>query len=179
MAKKLSARADAAGVSSQAARKRLGKSLKRKETDMGHSTGNILIEHDLATGYALLKREGENVPLPYVAAYAYDESDGTWGQGHYFADLDEALGYFRAKTRPLSGKSQHRNLQRLRREAGYRCAADAAQAIGVERAVYESWERCPDDPEQTRIPLSFAWKVADKFGVTIDEVVGRVELRDI
>lgn len=28
---------------------------------------------------------------PYVVAYAYDEEDGTWGQGHYFSTFDEAV----------------------------------------------------------------------------------------
>lgn len=33
---------------------------------------------------------------PYCVAYAYDSETNTWGQGHYFHDLDEALQFLAA-----------------------------------------------------------------------------------
>ena len=36
---------------------------------------------------------------PFVACWAFDESDYTWGQGHYFDKLDVALHYFYGKER--------------------------------------------------------------------------------
>lgn len=70
-----------------------------------------------------------------------------------------------------------RNLQRLRRTAGYRTAADFAEASGI--SDYIMYERSPETADETVIPLSVAWKFADEYGVSIDEIVGRVELREI
>lgn len=35
----------------------------------------------------------DNSVTPYVAAWMYDEEDGTWAQGHYFKDLHDAMEY--------------------------------------------------------------------------------------
>lgn len=31
----------------------------------------------------------------YVVAWSFDDNDGTWGQGHYFEELEEAREYFK------------------------------------------------------------------------------------
>lgn len=59
-------------------------------------------------------------------------------------------------------------LQDLRREAGFTNQADFAAEIGVSVPTYARWEA---DPE--KVPLKSAWELADRFGTSIDEIVGR------
>lgn len=61
-----------------------------------------------------------------------------------------------------------RNLQDLRREAGYRNSKDFAAAIGVPASTYSRYEGQPD-----AIPIRQAWAIADFLGCPIDAVVGR------
>lgn len=61
------------------------------------------------------------------------------------------------------------SLQSLRREAGYRSGRAAAAALGISESTYARYEADP-----AGVPLRAAWKIADHFGCTIDEVVGRV-----
>lgn len=61
-----------------------------------------------------------------------------------------------------------KNIQDLRREAGYRSAKDFAAAIGIPASTYNRYEAQPD-----AIPLRQAWAIADFLGCSIDMVVGR------
>ena len=65
-------------------------------------------------------------------------------------------------------------LAALRKVAGYRNAKDFAALLGVPTSTYSRWERGARGPE-SRIPLRYAWRIADLFGCTIDAVVGRVD----
>jgi transcriptional regulator with XRE-family HTH domain len=73
---------------------------------------------------------------------------------------------------PTSAK---RNLQRLRREAGYRNAKDFAEALGIPASTYSRYERAEEGPA-CGIPLPSAWSIADELGVSIDLVVGREDI---
>ena len=75
------------------------------------------------------------------------------------------------------GTRSKRQLQRLRRDAGYRCAKDFAEAINVPYSTYSRYERADEGPN-CGIPLSIAWAIADKLNVSIDEIVGRRPLED-
>ena len=68
--------------------------------------------------------------------------------------------------------SAKRTLQRLRREAGYRCAKDFARELGIPESTYARYERAAEGPA-CGIPLANAWAIADELGCTIDLVVGR------
>lgn len=59
-------------------------------------------------------------------------------------------------------------LTELRKAAGYKSAKDFAVALGMPATTYSRYEACPE-----KIPLRVAWLLADRFGVTIDQVVGR------
>lgn len=59
-------------------------------------------------------------------------------------------------------------LQRLRKAAGYRNAADFAAEVGIAGPTYARYEREPE-----KIPTQNAWALADRFGVPIDVIVGR------
>lgn len=61
-----------------------------------------------------------------------------------------------------------KNIQDLRREAGYRSAKDFAAAVGIAGSTYTRYESQPD-----AIPLKQAWAIADFLGCSIDMVVGR------
>ena len=61
-------------------------------------------------------------------------------------------------------------LQELRKRAGYRTARDFAEAMGIPFTTYARYESSPE-----KIPLAAAWRLADKFGVSIDIIVGRGE----
>lgn len=63
-------------------------------------------------------------------------------------------------------------LSDLRAEAGYKNAKDFAAALGVPTSTYSRWERGAQGPESA-LPLSAAWRIADKLGTTIDVIVGR------
>ena len=38
---------------------------------------------------------------PFVVAFNYDETDGTWGQGHYFAEYQAACDYQLAENKRM------------------------------------------------------------------------------
>ena len=73
---------------------------------------------------------------------------------------------------PGSGK---RALQRLRREAGYRCARDLARQLNIPESTYARYERTAEGPA-CGISLPNAWAIADALGCTIDLVVGREDI---
>ena len=62
-------------------------------------------------------------------------------------------------------------IRRLRREAGYRSAADLADEVGVSRKSYHLWER--RDLVGTNATIRQAWDIADRLGCSIDFLVGR------
>ena len=50
-----------------------------------------IIKNYPSKNYTIIKRE---VPFePYVACWKFDESTRSWGQGHYFETLDQAVKY--------------------------------------------------------------------------------------
>ena len=59
-------------------------------------------------------------------------------------------------------------LLELRKRAGFRNAKDFAAAEGIAEATYARYESSPE-----KIPLKSAWQLADRFGVSIDVIVGR------
>lgn len=59
-------------------------------------------------------------------------------------------------------------LLELRKQAGFRNAKDFAAAEGIAEATYARYESSPE-----KIPLKSAWQLADRFGVSIDVIVGR------
>lgn len=60
------------------------------------------------------------------------------------------------------------NLQKLRKEAGYRTAKDFAEAAGIPTPTYTRYEQ-----EPAKIPIERAWIIADFLACSIDAVVGR------
>ena len=65
-----------------------------------------------------------------------------------------------------------KRLQELRREAGFSTAKEFAESMGIPPTTYTRYESQPG-----KIPLRTAWSLADHFGVSIDEVVGRASSR--
>ena len=61
---------------------------------MAHGRDKLIAQYPLVD-YALVKREATYDP--WIAAYHYDDSDGTWGQGHYFQTEEDALDWIRRK----------------------------------------------------------------------------------
>lgn len=61
-----------------------------------------------------------------------------------------------------------KNIQDLRKEAGYSSAKDFAAALDIPQSTYARYENQPEG-----IPLKQAWAIADFLGCTIDMVVGR------
>jgi transcriptional regulator with XRE-family HTH domain len=59
-------------------------------------------------------------------------------------------------------------LLEIRKAAGYATAREFAEASGLAESTYTRYESNPE-----RIPLKVAWDLADRFHVTIDQVVGR------
>lgn len=59
-------------------------------------------------------------------------------------------------------------LLELRKQAGFRNAKDFAAVEGIAEATYARYESSPE-----KIPLKSAWQLADRFGVSIDVIVGR------
>ena len=59
-------------------------------------------------------------------------------------------------------------LLELRKRAGFKNAKDFAAAEGIAEATYARYESSPE-----KIPLKSAWQLADRFGVSIDVIVGR------
>ena len=62
-------------------------------------------------------------------------------------------------------------LLELRKQAGFKNAKDFAAAEGIATATYARYESAPE-----KIPLKAAWQLADRFGVSIDAIVGRERL---
>ena len=63
-------------------------------------------------------------------------------------------------------------LKELRKLAGYKTQGDMADALGVPRRRYESWER-----KEAMMSLEQAYKITELLGCTLDELVGRNEHR--
>lgn len=59
-------------------------------------------------------------------------------------------------------------LLEIRKAAGYATAREFAEASGLAESTYTRYESNPE-----KIPLKVAWDLADRFHVTIDQVVGR------
>lgn len=59
-------------------------------------------------------------------------------------------------------------LLEIRKAAGYATAREFSEAAGLAESTYTRYESNPE-----RIPLKVAWDLADRFHVTIDQVVGR------
>ncbi len=62
-----------------------------------------------------------------------------------------------------------RNLKGLRREAGL-SQGKLAEAIGVTQQCVSKWERADGEPT-----LTYLWKIADLFGISIDVLCGRTD----
>lgn len=55
---------------------------------------NIILKRFEDKDYVLIARVKEDDTVyEYVAAWHYDQSSKSWGQGHYFSDLQSALDY--------------------------------------------------------------------------------------
>ena len=61
------------------------------------------------------------------------------------------------------------NLRTLRKERGL-SQGKLAEAVGVSQQCVSEWERGKIEPT-----LSYLWRLADLFGVSIDVLCGRVE----
>lgn len=61
-----------------------------------------------------------------------------------------------------------RQLQRLRKEAGYKSAAAFAKKIGIKTGTYTSYEQ-----GEASFSYERAWDMADALHVTLDELGGR------
>ena len=59
------------------------------------------------------------------------------------------------------------SLLELRRQAGYATAKEFAASEGIAEATYARYESSPE-----KIPTRAAWQLADRFGVSIDVIVG-------
>lgn len=55
---------------------------------------NVVMKYYPSIDYVLIARvQDDDSVYEYVAAFNYDDEDGTWGQGHYFHELDYAIAY--------------------------------------------------------------------------------------
>lgn len=63
------------------------------------------------------------------------------------------------------------SLLELRRQAGFATAKEFAQAEGIAEATYARYESSPE-----KIPTKAAWQLADRFGVSIDVIVGHADV---
>lgn len=61
-----------------------------------------------------------------------------------------------------------RQLQRLRKDAGYKSAAAFAKKLGIKTGTYTSYEQ-----GEAGFSIERAWDMADALQVTLDELVGR------
>ena len=52
---------------------------------------NMIVERFPSINYVLLKRKSDF--MPWIAAWKYCDTNGTWGQGHYFNNKEDALEY--------------------------------------------------------------------------------------
>ena len=78
-----------------------------------------------------------------------------------------------AKIRTVPQPQDGRNLQSLRKLAGYKSAAAFAEAIGMPTSTYTHYEQT-----EGSIPLRAAWEIADALNCTIDEMIGRMPPRE-
>lgn len=71
--------------------------------DLGAMNGTyedfIVVERFPEIDYVLLKRNSKYEP--WIVAWAYDEDNQCWGQGHYFDSFIEATRYIDSKIRPI------------------------------------------------------------------------------
>lgn len=65
-------------------------------------------------------------------------------------------------------------LQEMRRAAGFKSSKDFAESMGLAAPTYARYEQSPE-----KIPLDKAWQLADRFGCSIDAVVGRAPVDDV
>lgn len=72
-------------------------------------TVNEVLEKYPEISYALVWRHNDDGFQEFVAAWMYDEKTGTWGQGHYFWTLREAMQYIEEKC----GNSKEAAVKRL------------------------------------------------------------------
>ena len=63
------------------------------------------------------------------------------------------------------------SLLELRRQAGFSTAKEFAAAEGIAEATYARYESSPE-----KIPTKAAWQLADRFGVSIDVIVGHADV---
>ena len=63
------------------------------------------------------------------------------------------------------------SLLELRKQAGYTTAKEFARAEGIAEATYARYESSPE-----KIPTKVAWQLADRFGVSIDVIVGHTDV---
>ena len=63
------------------------------------------------------------------------------------------------------------SLLELRRQAGFSTAKEFAQEAGIAEATYARYESSPE-----KIPTRAAWQLADRFGVSIDVIVGHADV---
>ena len=63
------------------------------------------------------------------------------------------------------------SLLELRRQAGFATAKEFAAAEGIAEATYARYESSPE-----KIPTKAAWQLADRFGVSIDVIVGHADV---
>lgn len=61
-------------------------------------------------------------------------------------------------------------IQECRKAAGFRSARAAAEALGMSVGTYTAYEQ-----ERREMSVTVAWKIADGFGCTIDDLVGRID----
>lgn len=60
------------------------------------------------------------------------------------------------------------NLQKLRKEAGWKSAKAYAEHLGLNPATYTEYEQ-----GRISMPIRTAWAIADDLDVSLDELVGR------
>lgn len=65
-------------------------------------------------------------------------------------------------------KAIGKNLQRIRKDAGYKSAASFANVLGVKTGTYTSWEQ-----GESIFSYEQAWEIADALHCTLDELGGR------
>lgn len=59
---------------------------------------NVVMKYYPSIDYVLIARvQDDDSVYEYVAAFNYDDEDGTWAQGHYFSELDNAIEYLNEK----------------------------------------------------------------------------------
>lgn len=59
----------------------------------------VIVERFPEIDYVLLRRDTNF--QPWIAAWAYNEEDEHWGQGHYFEEFIDAVRYIDSKLRKI------------------------------------------------------------------------------